>query len=192
MVARPILDYIENKAPVAARIIDVLGLPTNKDGEDEAKEMVNAMFMGAPLSLSYKTHFYRKYGKTKVEKLKADKMVWMLYKAITFMWRYIRKRMRIDEPVVLRTTTEKNELYRRMEEIVQLIFRQYLALRGIRCFPEHDGFITDKNIDLSDLERVIEKETTTERFPGMKLTIKSGWKIYPAQEAVCYKQPSII
>jgi hypothetical protein len=88
----------------------------------------------------------------RTDALANDDLVLGLRRQIRYGWRWIGG----HSGKKLRTSREKWSVYFFHERQVLDAVRDYLASRGIRHFAEHDGWRTDRELDVRDLEGHIE------------------------------------
>jgi hypothetical protein len=122
-----------------------------------AKEVLNALFCGANLGANHKFDLFHVLGRDeeKVELLRANPHLTELRKDIGNCWKAIEAAM---PEAFERDTTEprasqlKWRLYFSLERQVLDAIATELERHDLKHFKEHDGFRTDKEIDMSSIE----------------------------------------
>lgn len=138
--------------------------------KDQIKEIINAMFNGAKISLNPDTQIYHivERDPARIEWLKQNKFVQELKQDIKTIWEYI-------EPTLYSTYTinestgrrrklplgpkQKSGVYRDQERRVLTAVQDYLNQTNNEYFLEHDGWTTRNKINESDLLAHIYKQT---------------------------------
>jgi hypothetical protein len=133
-------------------LADVAGIKTKA-----AKEVLNALFCGANLGANHKFDLFHVLGKDeiKVELLKADPLLTALREDIARCWNTLKSAM--PEVFELDATEARESqlrwrLYFSLERQVLDAICSELDRLDVRHFKEHDGFRTDKEIDMSSVE----------------------------------------
>lgn len=152
-------DYIADKDGYRRHVADLVGVSLT-----DAKRLLNALFNGARISKSSHCAIYQVLDcdGDRTDALASDEMVLGLRRQIRYGWRWIGR----CSGRKLRTSREKWGVYFLHERQALDAVRDYLASRGIRHFAEHDGWRTDRELDVRDLEGHIERAT------GFKLKIQ--------------------
>jgi len=152
--------YIDDRRAFRERIAAVAGITV-----DEAKGVINALFNGAKICRNRFSSVYRSHGVEAVNALLKDRELTDLRRAIRVMWRYIgktclsnawRKRMGYSQ---VRRSTSKWAIYYQCERQVLDAAGRWFTERGVKHFDEHDGFRTDRSLDLASLVAFIKAET---------------------------------
>jgi hypothetical protein len=122
-----------------------------------AKEVLNALFCGANLGANHNFDLFHVLGKdeTKVELLRADPLLTALREDISHCWSTIKAAMpeafELD-PTEARESQLKWRLYFSLERQVLDAICSELDRLNVRHFKEHDGFRTDKEIDMCSVQ----------------------------------------
>lgn len=144
LVGQSIKNYIQNKAAVRARLANLAGCSV-----DDIKRVINSLFNGAALSRSPFTSTCRLLGRRGVEALQNDQEVRMLICAIKWMW----KRIFGAYPQLRPCSKSKWAIYFYWETRVMDVVVAWLKANGYKFFTEHDGFRTNKRVDLAVLSK---------------------------------------
>ena len=153
----PVLSYLDDKTVMRSKFTSILECSSS-----DAKNVITSLFNGARISESPFTAICEKYGKDAVKRLKADRDVMLLYKAVNRMWPWIERM----NGKTYRGGKAKSALYYHHElQVIDCVI-SYLKARSIRHFTEHDGWRTEVRLDVDLLERHIFNST------GFKFTIE--------------------
>lgn len=148
-------DYLDNTADFREHIAKVADIEYKK-----AKVLVNALFCGARLGANNAFALYAllDYDKTKVEALQNDSRLSVLRDDIKKCWVAIEptlpqatqggKKIRVNSRM-------KWNRYFELERAVLNVVRSHLQSSGIKCFLEHDGWRSDKEVDVVALEDLV-------------------------------------
>lgn len=165
-VLQGIDDYLKNPRGFREHVCTVAGWDCcNEDEYKLAKNLINALFCGARLSVNERTSLFRLIGNNHAAmvRLQNDERLKRMTRDISICWKTIDKSM-----LTLRTESgrklalssrRKWKLYFQLERQVLDVAWHYLSARGIKCFLEHDGWRTDKQVDIAALEAEIESIT---------------------------------
>lgn len=123
-----------------------------------AKQLINSLFNGARLAANSYCSAFALLGsdRSKMELLQNDAEVAQLRSAIKRLWRRVAERSRTH---TFSTGSEKWQFYFGLEKMVMDVVRRVLDEQGIKHFDEHDGFRTDRPIDLDQLKARIKSDT---------------------------------
>ena len=164
-------DYIQHKDEVR----DTLAAAIDVDPKT-AKQIITALFAGACISTNTRHALYRMldYNDRVIKLLKANVWVQELIAAIRSMWMVIKSREKVilayntdGSPKLTKTGKHKIEtftsrrkwsIYFREERRVNDLIQAYTSLEGIRIFLEHDGFSSNRPVDIQDLSAFIYAE----------------------------------
>jgi hypothetical protein len=156
--------YLANKKTVRIQIAKEADM-TYK----EVKEMINSLFAGAVLAKNPKTAVYQliDYDKAKMLFLQQHEYLTALRDDIKLLWNYIKPTMPVsfkeDKNGNVRktamTSKKKWDLYFQLERTVMNSVQRYLECKQIKFFIEHDGWTSDKAIDVVDLCDYVYYET---------------------------------
>jgi hypothetical protein len=130
------------------------------------KVLINALFCGAKLSVNTQSSVFCLLDSdaAQVEYLKQHEYVTELRTDIKTMWEYINQlipRRRDAETLRLKQirSSERWQVYFRLESEVMTCIRLYLNRNQIRSFNEHDGWCSDKPVDLVELTEHVYQTT---------------------------------
>ncbi|MES2973288.1 MAG: hypothetical protein V4757_06750 [Pseudomonadota bacterium] len=152
LVTAPIREYIDDKTKLRRHVASLVGISLH-----DSKRLINSLFNGARLVANSNVAAFQivGYSKEKMALLQADHEVSRLRTAAKLMWRKIQRHSHED----LSTGKGKWGLYFRKEREVLDVIVQYLMETNNRHFTEHDGFRTEREVDLSELTMRIQVET---------------------------------
>lgn len=126
----------------------------------QAKVLINALFCGATLGRGNRFELFRLIGSSfpKMEALRDDAYLAGLRQEIKDMWKciaahypFVRRRDKAGRMMPL-SCKQKWSFYFEYERLVLDEVREYLSGKGIKCFPEHDGWRTNEEVDVQDLQ----------------------------------------
>lgn len=136
---------------------------------EQAKTIINALLMGAQLGNNPDSDIYKilQGDKARIEFLKQHKYIKELRSDIKTIWEYIKptlsKRVITTKTGKRRTlpisSTQKSNLYFDLERNVLNIIRHYLTMTNNKHFLEHDGFTSEKQVDIEELSKWVEMNT---------------------------------
>lgn len=122
-----------------------------------AKEIINALFAGAPLGLQKDSDIYQllEGDIARIHYLKQDPFISGLRDEIKIMWEYIsptlQKRTHVTKAGQVRTnkktSKQKWALYFQLEMIVLTAITDYLTETNNKFFTEHDGWVCEFEVD---------------------------------------------
>jgi hypothetical protein len=157
-------DYLVNRKSIRNQLAEESELD-----DRTIKRIINGLFQGAQISKYRRGRCYQELDGdlARIEFLKEHEFIQGLKEDIRVMWSYLR-------PLVpKRTITQKNgsvrslpisgrqktALYRKLERQVLDVIKQYLSERNIKFYTEHDGWSSDKQIDLCELSDYVRDQT---------------------------------
>ncbi|WP_175658221.1 hypothetical protein [Burkholderia vietnamiensis] len=153
-------DYLKNTAAFRQHIADIANIPVK-----DAKVLVNALFCGARLGASKEFALFElvDFDRQKMTALQEDTRLTRLREDIKKCWQAI-------EPSMPTAYTDKGRKlplnsrrkwgrYFELEREVLNVIRAELQRAGIKCFLEHDGWRSDKAVDLAAMEELVFLET---------------------------------
>lgn len=156
--------YLSNKADVRTRISEQLEVP-----ESIAKIIINALFCGARIGNNpdFAISQLLNHDTARITWLKEDPYINQLRQDIKTCWEYIEphlpKRYITTKNGIKRkaplTSKRKWNLYFEQERRVLNQIKTYLELTNNSCFLEHDGFVTQHEVDIDDLKSYIYNTT---------------------------------
>jgi hypothetical protein len=157
-------EYLTDKSNVRTRISKQLEVPTQI-----TKVIINALFCGARIGNNpdFAISQLLNHDSARITWLKEDPYIMQLRADIKTCWDYIEPHLpksyittsngiRRKAPL---TSKRKWNLYFEQERKVLNQIKTYLHLTSNRCFLEHDGFITEYELDIDDLKSYIENTT---------------------------------
>jgi hypothetical protein len=158
--------YLDDRTAFRSHVAALTGLD-----HDDAKRLINSLFNGAKLGCNQRWSTYQLLDCDLflMTRLMNDPQVRRLHRSIKSVWALIQSSraitMRpgllarlsgdISEPWKLKTSRAKWSLYFQYERAVLDVIRAHVVDRGIRFFTEHDGFRTDREIEITELEAEI-------------------------------------
>jgi len=156
--------YLSNKTDVRTRISEQLEVP-----ESIAKIIINALFCGARIgnNRDFAISQLLDHDTARITWLKEDQYINQLRQDIKTCWEYIEphlpKRYITTKNGIKRkaplTSKRKWNLYFEQERRVLNQIKTYLELTNNNCFLEHDGFVTQHEVDIIDLKNYIYNTT---------------------------------
>lgn len=149
-----VCDYLMNAEMYRHRVMELAEIEY-----EDAKTLLTSLFNGAPLSYNRRHATFMLAGSdtVKMARLKRDPQLTSLRSSIKAMWNLLHRSMKFRSRWQLYFTCER--------KIVECVAR-CCARHGVQVFMEHDGWRTDRPIDVLELEAEILKVT------GFKLTVK--------------------
>jgi hypothetical protein len=165
-------EYLQDRSTFRQHVADITGMSLNN-----AKRLINSLFNGARLARSAQCSAYQlmDFDYDAMTRLQHDPQVQRLRDDIGRMWRRIEDAKRFAPPLSngvdkwkLRNSKDKWGVYFENERAVLDVIRDYLHGTGNRVFTEHDGFRTERQIDVGELQAKIESES------DLKLKIEQG------------------
>jgi len=172
LIAEPIESYLADRNGFRMHVGSITGLSIQ-----ESKQLINSFFNGATLAMTPWCKAYADHGPSVVSALIEDKKVRRLRVAIRALWIHIRRGEMVDrtrnglttkvrQRLNVRTAKNKWTIYFKQERRVLDTIIDYLRNKGIKHFTEHDGFRTNSQINVAELEQTIFLKT------GFALTIE--------------------
>ena len=136
---------------------------------EEAKEIINALLMGAQLGHNKDSDIYKmlKGDKARIDFLKQDDFLVQLREDIKTCWDYIKPTLPVTvildknkkerrKPI---SSKQKAGVYFDLERQVLNSVRDFMDRSDIKYFLEHDGWVCDKELDMKKLNKWIENST---------------------------------
>ncbi len=147
-------DYLEDKNSLRNHISDILDVDSHI-----AKKIINGLFNGAKLSSSmmWQCSIFKllDLDKDKMNILQEDEEVCALRRNIKYVWDMIKK---FEKG---RTTSwskgDKWKIYFREEKKIMKIIYDVLHKDNVFFFNEHDGFRTNKEIDINKMQTLVKE-----------------------------------
>jgi len=164
-------DYIAHKDVIRDTLALAVGIEPKT-----AKQVITALFAGACISTNSRHALYRMldYNDLAIGLLKHNTWLSELITDIRSMWALIKSNERVilayntdGSPKLTKTGKHKVEtftssrkwsIYFREERRVNDLIQTYTALEGIKIFLEHDGFSSNRPVDMQDLSAFIQSE----------------------------------
>ena len=161
----PTIDhYVQNKRLIRESLSQRTGI-----SEDKIKQVITGIYAGGKLGHGERFKMTQELNLTKSEVRYLQQDPWIQkYKAeVSMCWRTIKSDLpehtRITRSGIIRhltpTAREKWQRYFREESRVILQIESYLKQKQLKCFLEHDGWVSDQKIDLRALYEHIRYST---------------------------------
>lgn len=136
---------------------------------EQSKEIINALLMGAQLGHNPDSDIYKLLNgdKAQIEFLKQHIFLRGLRDDIKTIWDYIKptltQRYITDKNNKQRrlpiSTKQKSNLYFDLERRVLNVIRDYLDRTDNKYFLEHDGFVSENQVDIEELSKWVKLNT---------------------------------
>lgn len=136
-----------------------------------AKEIINALFAGAIISNNPRSDIYHILDgdRARIEYLKQDPFISALREDIKTCWQAIKPSMSRRsrevngrERLLPITSKQKWNIYFELERVILNSVRDYLNESSVRHFLEHDGWSSEKELDIESLRTYIWNKTEYE------------------------------
>ena len=159
ILAKPIKDYLEDKDRFRQHVSELTGL-----SKQQSKRILNSLFNGARLAKNSFCSTYRMMqdefdspieAKKAMESLQNDIQIKLLRNSIKSLWRRIESKLRVQ----MNTSKDKWSLYFYLERTVLDAMMSELIKEGIKFFPEHDGFRTNRPINVEQMQEAVLNKT---------------------------------
>ena len=154
--------YIKDRNTIRNELANDLGLTPKV-----AKEVINALFAGA--KLTYTGSLFELLGsKQAVDAVKSHKTICAFVSELKVMWDAIKPKMNYKNEYITKhgeirakspTCKDKWNKYFELEITIINAVRAYLSKRNVRYFLMHDGWATDKKVNINALIKHIKTET---------------------------------
>lgn len=128
---------------------------------DQAKEIINALLMGARLGHNEDSDIYKMLNgdRVRIEYLKQNEFLQELRSDLKTCWEYIKPTLPVtyitDKNSRKRklpiSSKQKSMVYFDLERKVLNAIRSFMDQNEIKYFLEHDGWVSDKEIDIDQL-----------------------------------------
>jgi len=149
LLSKPIQDYVSDKSSLRQHVASLAGVdaPT-------AKMIINSLFNGARLVPHDKAVLFVTLDRDReaLEALKSDERVQELLRAIKACWTRITERVQIEK-------ADRWALYFREERRILDAVREYCAENGVAIFTLHDGWRTNRELDVPAVQARIKEKT---------------------------------
>jgi hypothetical protein len=169
-----IQEYLKDRSLVRARLAKEAELNVK-----DVKILINALFCGAKLgnNKEYSLSRLLKHDESRIIFLRQEPFLSELIEEIRIMWSYIYSIIpRVKQPdkngklrLKIITSSERWNIYFRLEGTVLASIRKYINNNGLKCFLEHDGWSCKNNINLEELVRYIKNDTKFDVQLEMKI-----------------------
>jgi len=157
-------DYLVNRKSIRNQLAEESELD-----EKTIKRIINGLFQGAHISKYRKSHCYQELDGdlARIEFLRQHRFIQGLKEDIRVMWTYLRplvpKRTIAQKNGSIKSLPisgkQKTALYRKLERQVLEVIKRYLSERNIKFYTEHDGWSSDKEIDVNELSDYVRDHT---------------------------------
>ena len=167
MTPSPVIEYfLENKVLIRNLVAQDCGIDYQ-----QAKQVITALFQGAKLSTYKDNRIYRdtlNYNTHAMQALQSHAMIIAIKQEIKEMWKVLSKNfvretyVRSNGVSCIKPVSgkQKSDLYFEVEEEVMKSVKKFLKKdKGIRFITEHDGWRTDRVIDLDELRSCVRRMT---------------------------------
>jgi hypothetical protein len=156
--------YLENIDDVRKKLAYDLDIPLH-----QAKETITSLFAGAHPSTNWRNSFMKRfnYDKAKVRFLQQDGFITDLRTDIKDMWDPIKET--VPKEYYITTTGKRRKrpfnskvkwhVYFMLEKEVMFFCYEYLKSKDNKFFNEHDGFSSQKPVDLDELSSFVREHT---------------------------------
>jgi hypothetical protein len=159
-----IQSYIKDRKSIRIKLANDTDIP-----EDMAKEIINALLMGAKLGNVPKSAIYQLLDGdiSRIEYLKQDPFIIKYKEELKIIWNYIKPTLRkttiknkngkeITKPI---SSKQKAGVYFELERQVLDSVKDYLKQTGNQYFLEHDGWVCTNQINQQELVEYIKNST---------------------------------
>jgi len=156
--------YIKDRKSIRMQLANETDIP-----EDMAKEIINALLMGAKLGNVPKSAIYQLLDgdKARIEYLKQDPFIIKYREELKIIWNYIKPTMtkttiknkngkEVTKPI---SSKQKAGVYFDLERQVLNSVTGYLKQTGNQYFLEHDGWVCTEQINQKELLEYIKNST---------------------------------
>nr|WP_315248259.1 hypothetical protein [uncultured Duganella sp.] len=161
-----IKEFLSDPTEFRRHVAQVAGL--NYNDEDQAKKvkaLINAMFCGAKLGANKDFALFQLLDKNRevVKRLQNDAHLMLLKDDIKRCWQVIETSMTTfrneNGRKLALSSKQKWGRYFDLERKVLNAVRTYLDKNGFKYFLEHDGWRTDKEVNIVELQAYVELQT---------------------------------
>lgn len=172
----PIKHFIENRDVYRQRVASLANI-----SESEAKRLINSLFNGGRLVATPFCAAFETVNENPeaIVNLKRDPLVKALITSIKFVWMEIKFGLqrgtidgdyKYDFPIrKVISPADKWALYFYLERQVMDVVIDCCQKYEARIFREHDGFISDKELNLEEIKNCVKEKT------GFSIQIESAW-----------------
>jgi hypothetical protein len=156
-----LLELYKNKNYIRTKLMDEIGI-----SRDKVKDIISGIFNGAKINKT--GDIYKAIGRCEKTYLKMDSSPTLqrLKIDISTLWAFLKREVLESSGDVVGlannrrlTGSDKANFYFKIELLLNNCFIEFCDKLSIKYFLQHDGFTTNKRIDVSLLENLI-KETT--------------------------------
>jgi hypothetical protein len=168
----PALDrYISDRAQVRDELSQRLELDTQT-----IKKVLTAILNGGSISAWHENMIFGlvNYNKMMISFLSEDKFIQEYQRDVRQMWKYLRGTRCLEKGQRFNAKM-KSEIYRELEESVRVVIKRYLKKTKNVAFIEHDGWSSQKPVDIERLKYEVKRQTG--------FVIELDWTIHEYIEA---------
>ena len=148
-------EYISNRTDVRQQLSDQLGLDTHS-----IKRILTAILNGGSISAWHENMIfaYVDYNRLMISELKLNQYILQYQKDVRAMWKAIRLHQSLSKGERFNAKM-KSEMYRFLEEKVRVVIKKHLKKTKNKAFIEHDGWSSERAVDIDRLKYEVEKQT---------------------------------
>lgn len=163
--------YINDRATVRLNLSERLGLD-----QTTIKKILTAILNGGSISVWHTNMIfsYVNYNRLMIDQLRSDAYIQGYQAEVRGLWDQIRKTKSLRKGERFNAKM-KSEVYRELEDSVRSVIKRYLRKNKIKAFIEHDGWSSDKPVDIDRLCWEVKQQTG--------FVIKLDWTIHEYIEA---------
>lgn len=168
----PNLDrYISDRTSVRDELSQRFELDTQT-----IKRILTAILNGASISAWHENMIfsYVNFNKLMINHLCEDSYIQGYQKEVREMWKYLRGKQHLGYKERFNAKM-KSEIYRELEESVRVVIKRYLKKTKNAAFIEHDGWSSQKPVDIERLKYEVKRQTG--------FVIELDWTIHEYVEA---------
>lgn len=152
----PCLDqYISDRSSVRQNLSKRLNLD-----EVTVKKILTAILNGGSISVWHTNMIfsYVNYNRIMIDHLRGDSFIQGYQKEVRDLWGQIRKSKSLRKGERFNAKM-KSEVYRELEESVRVVIKRHLKKNKIKAFIEHDGWSSNKPVDIERLCWEVKQQT---------------------------------
>jgi hypothetical protein len=157
-------DYLQNRKIIRQQLAEQSEIDIKT-----IKRLINGLFQGAQISKYSRTRCYQELDGdlARIEFLNQHEFIQGIKEDIREMWEYLRPIMPLRTRVQKNGTErrlpisgrQKTALYRQLERQVLEVIKEYLTVRGVKFYTEHDGWSCDREINRDFLRDFVRART---------------------------------
>lgn len=146
-------NYLKNKSNIRQKLATVAGVE-----ETVIKRAITAITAGAPIREDDKSALFKIFNldADAFNAFKNDIFTKLYIQDLAVIWKHIRPTITTDGRLKAK---DKWLIYFREERKIMDVVTAYLEDNGIFYFLEHDGFVTDREVNMQELQADIKKKT---------------------------------